>query len=92
MVPRYESEGLAGAVSILTGAQTIRQDAWQAVFSAHKLADSKVVATRALRTALALDHLFRAWWSTHAAAWVARIVAGKRTPVTARPSPAPRVG
>jgi hypothetical protein len=56
----YEADDLAGAVRILGGAQAIRTAAWEAVHRAHRVPAGRRLAALALRTALALDHLFRA--------------------------------
>lgn len=58
--PGYESAGLAGVVRILAGAQLIRHAAWGAVHRAHREHDGRALAVCGLRTALALDRLFRA--------------------------------
>lgn len=62
--PSYESAGLAGVVRILDGAQLIRIAAWNAVHRAHRVRDGRQLAACGLRTALALDHLFRALAAT----------------------------
>jgi len=58
--PGYEGEGLAGVVRILAGAQTIRHAAWDAIHKAHRVPHGQDLAACGLRTALALDRLFRA--------------------------------
>ena len=58
--PSYEDGGLAGVVRILGAAQVIRTAAWEAVHRAHRVRDGRRLATCGIRTALALDHLFRA--------------------------------
>ncbi len=56
--PGYESEGLAGVVRILAGAQQIRHAAWDAIHKAHRMPHGRDLAACGLRTALALDRLF----------------------------------
>jgi hypothetical protein len=56
----YELAGLAGAVRLLHGAQQIRHAAWDAIHRSSRVVDGRRLATCAIRTALALDHLFRA--------------------------------
>lgn len=56
----FEPDGISGVVKILEGAKSIRKAAWSAIHGAWRQADGRAQATRALRTALALDHLFRA--------------------------------
>lgn len=56
----WEGAGLAGAVRLLAGAHKIREAAWDAIHRSSRVVDGRRLATCALRTALALDHLFRA--------------------------------
>lgn len=56
----YERDGLAGVVRLLEGAHMIRRAAWEAVHRAHGVTHGHALAARALRTTLALDHLYRA--------------------------------
>lgn len=58
--PSWEGDGLAGAVRILIAAQKIRAAAWETIHRARDTTDSRRKVTVAIRTALALDHLFRA--------------------------------
>jgi hypothetical protein len=59
--PSYEDSGLAGVVRILAAAQRIRAAAWEVVHRAHRIElTGRAVAACGLRTALALDRLFRA--------------------------------
>lgn len=55
----YEDNALAGVVRVLDGARRIRDDAWNIIHRAHTLKQGRHDAGVALRTALALDHLFR---------------------------------
>lgn len=54
----YEPNGLAGAVRILQGADRIRHDVWAAIHGARNHDSGQGVARAALRTALALHHLY----------------------------------
>jgi hypothetical protein len=58
--PSYESAGLAGVVRVLGAAQAIRQAAWDAVHASSRAPRGPELAACGTRTALALDHLFRA--------------------------------